>query len=136
MDQLTVFVENSRGHLTGLCKALGDASINMHAFSLAETTDYGVARIICDDPQRAATVLTDAGYRATTTEVCVIKVPDTPGALTGVFEALEEAGCDVEYSYCFSSLDGAALNAIKCSKKGADALTAAGFETVEASDLA
>ena len=63
IDQLTVFIENKTGRLTALCKTLGDAGINMNALSVADTADYGVARIICSDPARAA-----AGAQATTSE--------------------------------------------------------------------
>lgn len=53
IDQLTVFLENTKGRLTSLCRALGDADIQMHSLALADTTDYGIARIICDDPKGA-----------------------------------------------------------------------------------
>lgn len=134
IDQLAVFIENKAGRLTALCKALGDAGINMNALSVADTADYGVARIICSDPVKAAEVLRDAGFRATTTKVVAVEVPDTPGALAGVFAALEERGINVEYSYCFAN-NGKAVDALKAPEEAIAALSAAGYSVLHQADL-
>ena len=134
IDQLAVFIENKAGRLTALCKTLGDAGINMNALSVADTADYGVARIICSDPVRAAELLRDAGFRATTTKVVAVEVPDTPGALAGVFAALEERGINVEYSYCFAN-NGKAVDALKAPEEAIAALSAAGYSVLHQADL-
>ena len=64
ISQLTVFMENERGRLASACRTIADAGINMYALFVADTADFGVARIFCDTPQAAAKALTEAGYRA------------------------------------------------------------------------
>ncbi len=135
IDQLTVFLENKTGRLTALCKALGDAGVNMNALSVADTADYGVARIICNDPQKAVETLSSAGFRASTTKIVGVEVPDEPGALAKVFAALEAANINVGYSYCFAA-DGKAVDALKASEEAVAVLEAAGFNTLHQSDLA
>ena len=120
IDQLTVFLENTPGRLTALCKALGDASINMSALTLADTTDYGIVRIICNDPVDAARVLQAEGFRATTTKIV----------------AVDEAELNIEYSYCF--LDGTTGNAtvaLKTDEKAMEILEAAGYRVIHPTDL-
>lgn len=78
IDQLTVFLENTKGRLTSLCRALGDADIQMHSLALADTTDYGIARIICDDPKGAVAAISEAGFTANLTKVVAVEVPDVP----------------------------------------------------------
>ena len=135
IDQLTVFLENKAGRLTALCKTLGDAGINMNALSVADTADYGVARIVCSDPARAAELLREAGFRANTTKVVGVEVPDTPGALAGVFAALEDRGINVQYSYCFAA-NGKAVDAFKAPEEAIAALSAAGYSVLHQADLA
>lgn len=137
IDQLTVFLENSKGRLTAMCRALGDAGIQMRSLTVADTTDYGIARIICTDPAAAVTALKAADFRASLTHVVGVKVPDVPGGLAGIFETLEEADLNVEYGYCFTAngIEGA-IAALKVSESGIKVLEDAGFTTVHPSDLA
>ncbi len=90
ISQLTVFLENENGRLASACRTLADAGINMHALYLADTADFGVARIFCDTPQAAADALTAAGYRAAVTPVLGVRVPDVPGGLASLLEFLDE----------------------------------------------
>ena len=78
IDQITVFLENKEGRLASLTRAMGDAGINMHALTIADTSDYGLVRIIADKPQAAVAALTEAGYRASLTKVSAIAVPTSP----------------------------------------------------------
>ena len=64
IEQLTVFIQNEKGRLSGLCRTLADANINMHDLFIADTSDFGVVRVFCDTPQAAAKVLDEAGFRA------------------------------------------------------------------------
>ena len=102
ISQLTVFMENERGRLASACRTIADAGINMYALFVADTADFGVARIFCDTPQAAADALTAAGYRAAVTPVLGVRVPDEPGGLASLLEFLDEAGENVEYGYCLS----------------------------------
>ncbi len=101
IQQLSVFLENSAGHLGELTRALGDASINMHALMVADTEEFGVARIIADEPHRAKEVLSAIGFSATLTPVTAVEVPNRPGGLADVLESLGNAGINIEYAYCF-----------------------------------
>ncbi len=113
ISQLTVFMENARGRLAAACRTLADADVNMYALFVADTADFGVARIFCDTPMRAAHVLTEAGYRAAVTPVLGVRVPDEPGGLAALLEFLDEQGVNVEYGYCFSGSDGTAVDVLK-----------------------
>lgn len=136
IDQLTVFLSNSKGRLTAMCAALGEANIQMHALALADTTDYGIARIICDDPAAAAQTLLNSGFSASTTKVVAVEVPHVPGGLAKVFGALDNADINIEYSYCFAASEGATV-AFKSDDEGVeDALTAAGLKVLTPADLA
>ena len=135
IDQLTVFLENTRGRLTSLCRALGDADIQMHSLALADTTDYGIARIICDDPKGAVAAISEAGFTANLTKVVAVEVPDVPGGLASVLDALDNAGINIEYCYCFVDADKGATVAFKVDESAIGALEGAGFKVLHPEDL-
>ena len=136
IDQLTVFLENNKGRLTAMCRTVGDANVNMHALVVADTTDYGIVRIVCDKPEDAVEALTEAGFRATIAQVIGVEVPDVPGGLADVFETLEEGDVNIEYSYCFAHAKGGATVAFKAKPEAEVALAAAGFKVLDQTDLA
>ena len=78
ISQLTVFLQNEKGRLASACRTIAEAGINMHALFLADTQDFGVARIFCDTPDKACERLSEAGYRATVTPVIAVRVPNVP----------------------------------------------------------
>lgn len=135
IDQLTVFLENSKGRLTSLCRVLGDADIQMHSLSLADTADYGIARIICDDPQTAVAAISDAGFTANLTQVVAVEVPDVPGGLADVLTVLDDANINIEYSYCFADSNKGATVAFKVEESAIKALEDAGYNVLHPSDL-
>jgi hypothetical protein len=102
IHQLSVFVENSPGHLRAPCQVLADAGINLATLSLADTENYGILRLIIRDWQRAKAVLEAAGFSVNITEVVAVEVPDRPGGLADVLQAIERAGINVEYMYAFA----------------------------------
>ena len=138
--QLTVFLENSEGRLAALCRTLADAGINMDALTIAETSDYGVARIICDNVFTAVDVLEDAGFRATKTKVLAVELPDRPGSLAEMLEALDSTGVNIEYGYCFQSNGDVAIDVLKIKPEDRDraeaAIERAGFKTLHYDDIA
>ena len=139
--QLTVFLENSEGRLAALCRTLADAGVNMDALTIAETSDYGVARIICDNVFTAVDVLEDAGFRATKTKVLAVELPDRPGSLAEMLEALDSTGVNIEYGYCFSLSGDMACDVLKISgaeeaSAAAQAIEAAGFKLLKQEDIA
>ncbi len=136
ISQLTVFLQNEKGRLASACRAIADADINMHALFLADTQDFGVARIFCDPPDKACECLSEAGYRATVTPVIAVRVPNVPGGLATLLEYCDENDMNVEYGYCFSVADDHAIDVLKI--EGADAeakLVAGGFDIVESKEI-
>ena len=101
IKQISVFLENKPGSLNAMTHVLAEHAIDMRALSLAETSDFGIARIIVDNVYKAATVLKDAGYVHSISSVIGVAIPDTPGGLNKVLEALTEGGVNVEYMYAF-----------------------------------
>lgn len=106
IEQLSVFLENRPGRLAEMARVLGEAGNNMRAFVVADTAEFGVARIIVDRPQSAKRALEDAGFGVTVTRVIAVEVPDRPGGLSSVLDALGAAGINVEYAYCFVEPNG------------------------------
>lgn len=101
IDQISVFIENKKGRLSGLTRTLADNGIDLIALSIADTADYGIMRAIVNDAAKAKQVLRDAGYTVNITQVLAVLVPDTPGGLAGVLELFNEADISVEYLYSF-----------------------------------
>ena len=139
IKQISVFLENKPGSLYGMTSVLAQNQIDMRAFSLAETSDFGIARIIVDNVYKAATVLKDAGYVHSVTPVLGVAIPDTPGGLNKVLQALTDAQVNVEYMYAFlggKDVDHAYMifrvddNAIASA-----ALAGAGIKTANQEDL-
>lgn len=140
IDQLTVFLENSEGHLAELTRALADANVNMSALTIADTTDYGLVRIICDDPHAAKEALAKAGYSSIVTKVSAFEVPNRPGGLAELLTILDDLDIPVEYGYCFSTEGGKAVDVLKVhlpseASKAVFAIEEAGFKVLSAQDL-
>ncbi len=137
VEQVSVFLENSAGRLAELARALGNAGINMRALMVADTEEFGVVRIICDHPRDAVRQLDEAGFGASLTSVVAVEIPDRPGGLADVLEALNASAVNVEYAYAFVEPSGdAAVDIFKVDAPGAgEALASAGFRVLEASEL-
>ena len=101
VKQISVFLENKPGSLYNMTNVLAQNKIDMRAFSLAETSDFGIARIIVDDVYKATTVLRETGFIHSITPVVGVEIPDVPGGLNKVVQALTDAQINVEYMYAF-----------------------------------
>ena len=101
IKQISVFLENKPGALQKMCQVLADHKIDMRALSLAETKDFGIARVIVDDVLDTATVLKDNGFISRMTPVIAVSIPDEPGGLNRVLEIFTGAGINLEYMYAF-----------------------------------
>ncbi|QGT99124.1 Amino acid-binding ACT [Candidatus Syntrophocurvum alkaliphilum] len=99
--QISVFLENKAGRLSHVTRVLGDAKINIRALSIADTSDFGILRIIVSDPDRAYKILKEAGFTVSETEVIAVQIPDSPGGLATVLEQMSEANLNIEYLYAF-----------------------------------
>ncbi|MEG0540842.1 MAG: acetolactate synthase [Angelakisella sp.] len=103
VKQLSVFVENKQGSLAEITAVLQRSHIDIRALSIADTTNFGVLRLIVDRPVAASEALREAGFTVSLTKVVAIGVSDTPGGLAQALMALSEAGITVEYMYAFIS---------------------------------
>jgi len=99
--QVSVFLENKSGRLAEVCQTLGKHEVNIRALCIADTSDFGILRLIVDKPDAAVTVLQDHGFSVGSTGVLTLRIPDVPGGLGGVLAFLEAEGVNVEYMYAF-----------------------------------
>lgn len=102
VKQISIFLENKPGTMGELTAVLSRNKIDMRALSLAEASDFGIARLIVDDVYNAVTVLKEAGYICSITKVLAVGIPDEPGALATLISHLGENGVNIEYIYAFS----------------------------------
>ncbi len=101
IKQISVFVENTPGALYGLTGVLAQHKVDLRALSLAETSEFGIVRIIVDNLYQATTVLKEAGYVHSLTPVVGVAIPDVPGGLNRVLQVLTDARVNIEYMYAF-----------------------------------
>ena len=115
--QISVFLENKIGRLAEITQILGDKEINIRALAIADTTEFGILRMIVDRPQEAYKSLEKRGFTVSQTEIIVVEIEDKPGGLAQVMAILEKAGINVEYLYAFVAPKGKnALVALKVEK--------------------
>ncbi len=101
VEQISVFIENKSGRLAEIARILGEAGINIRALSLADTSDFGILRLIVNDREKAKMVLKSNGFTVSKTEVVAVEVPDRPGGLYQILKKLESDAINVEYMYAF-----------------------------------
>ncbi len=101
IKQISVFLENKSGRLAEVTRTLSQEGINMRALSLADAADFGVLRIIVNDPDRCLAVLRDRGFVAQETTVIAVEVEDKPGGLDKILAVLDRERINVEYLYAF-----------------------------------
>lgn len=138
IKQLSIFLENCPGTLYGMTGVLSQHKIDMRALSVAETRDFGILRIIVNDPYQAATILKDAGYVYNLTPVLGVAIPNVPGGLNKVLQVLTDAKINVEYMYAF--LGGKQNSAymifrVEDNNAASAALAARGIKTLEQEDI-
>ena len=101
VEQISVFIENKSGRLAEIARLLGESGVNIRALSLADTTDFGILRLIVNDREKAKKVLKENGFTVSKTEVVAVEVPDRPGGLAGILKTLDSEAINVEYMYAF-----------------------------------
>lgn len=99
--QVSIFLENRAGRLADVTALLGENGVNIRALSLADTADFGILRLIVNDPDKAVALLKKAGLTVRETEVVAAEVPDRPGGLSGLLRLLSAENINVEYMYAF-----------------------------------
>ena len=118
IHQISVFLENRAGQLAEITKLLAQEHVNIRAISIAETADYGLARMIVDDSHKASSILLQHGDILSMTPVWAVEVPDRPAGLSELLEVLAEAHVDVEYMYSlFAGKDGHAYMILRISEE-------------------
>ena len=106
IEQISIFIENRSGRLAQITSLLGDSNINIRAMSLADTSDFGILRLIVNDVENAVKLLKDNGFTVRISNVLAIEIKDLPGELGKFLTALEKAGLNVEYMYAFVQKSG------------------------------
>ena len=101
VEQISIFIENKSGRLAEVTRVLGEANVNIRALSLADTSDFGILRLIVDQTDEAKQVLKNEGFTVSKTEVVAVEVPDRPLGLCGILDILDDNGVNVEYMYAF-----------------------------------
>ncbi len=99
--QLSVFLENKKGRLADAIEVLAKEKINIRALSLADTAEFGVLRIIVDEPEKAIKALKKASMVVKTTDIIAVEVEDKPGGLNKVLNTFKDSGINIEYMYAF-----------------------------------
>ncbi len=131
IKQISVFVENKKGRLYSLTKALAEAGIDIKALSIADTAKFGILRMIVEDPDKALKIVKEANFTASETEVVGVEVEDRPGGLSEALCIFKDNDIAVEYIYSFLEASaGHAMIVFKAddAAKAAAALAGAGFK--------
>ncbi len=103
IKQISAFIENKPGRLAEVTKYLADDNINIHAISIADTTDFGILRLIVSDPDKAKKTLKDKSLTVKTTEVIAVALEHRPGSLADILSSLAKNDISIEYMYAFTS---------------------------------
>lgn len=138
VEQISIFIENKSGRLAEVTRILGEAEVNIRALSLADTSDFGILRLIVNDREKAKQVLKDRGFTVSKTEVVAVEVPDRPGGLSQILQSLDRESINVEYMYAFVERCGE--NAVIIfrfdeTEKAITALISSGFTVLEGERL-
>ena len=138
IKQLSIFVENKQGRLEKIISELGKNDINISALSMADTTDFGILRLIADQPEKAKDILNEIGVIAKLTEVMAVVIDDNSGGLASVLSLISQNDFSIEYMYAFlGKVQGKALMVFKVSDSelAEKILREKGISLAQASDV-
>ncbi len=138
LPQISLFLENKPGRLASVCHALTDGGVNIASLSLADTSDFGIVRLLVDKPDAARDLLKAAGFGVNVRDVVAIAAGDEPGTLAKVLDVIDTTGANVEYMYAFSVRSGdKAVLVFRFDKtdEAEKALVAAGFRLLDEKTL-
>lgn len=136
--QISIFLENRPGQLSQICRDLANVNVNIATLSLADTSDFGIVRMIVDDHELARDVLTDCGHVVNVSKVVAVCVPDRPGGMAGVMTVLDAAGVNITYSYAFAFHKGEKAVLVfrfDDNKKAEAALAEVGYTTLTETEV-
>ncbi len=109
VKQVSVFLENKSGRLNEVTQILGDAGLNMSAFTIADTSDFGILRVIVSEPEKAKDLLKKNNFAVQITDVILVKTPNKAGGLAKMLNVLNAGNVFIEYMYAFSHSDETAV---------------------------
>ncbi len=133
VQQISVFVENKPGRMAKIANLLAEKNINLQAMSIADTTDFGILRLIVNRPEEAVAALREAGVAVGLTDVIAVPLSDSPGSLARVMQVLDNSGISIEYLYAFTARVSAEALVILCTEdaeKTLEALRAGNIEVL------
>ena len=135
IQQLSVFMENREGRLDEILKILSEAGVNIVALSLADTSEYGMLRMIVSDPHKGRAALKDEGITAMLTDVVALRVPHATGSLSKAMHQIVEGEVNIEYMYAFANgSDAAAVLKSDYPARVIDILKGSGFDVYSADE--
>jgi hypothetical protein len=139
LKQLSVFVENKPGRLQAIIEKLSENGVNIRALSIADTTDFGILRMIADDNDKAKAVLAEAGVISTSNDVIAVFIDDKTGGLAKVLNIITNAGISIEYMYAFlgsrNTNHAYMIFHVQDTKAASAALRSAGIKLVEQEEI-
>lgn len=137
VEQLSIFIENKSGRLAEVTRILGDAGINIRVLSLADTSDFGILRLIVDNVEKAKFALKEQGFTVDKTEVVAVEVSDHPGGMSNILQSIDSSQINIEYMYAFVERGGNAVIIFRFddTEKAIEALTSNGFTIIDGQQL-
>ncbi|MBQ6895452.1 MAG: hypothetical protein IJN40_08165 [Clostridia bacterium] len=138
VKQISVFIENKKGALAEVTGFIASHGINLYALSIADTQDFGILRLITDNPDNAREMLKNEGYTVTATSVLAVEIDDTPGSMAAILDVLNKADVVVEYTYAFigkASNKAYMIFRVDNKEKANKALEDAKISTIDQKDL-
>ena len=138
IKQLSVFVENKLGRMAEITNIIGGANVDIRALSIADTSDFGILRLIVDKPEEALLALKENGITVSLTDVIAVGIEDKPGSFANVVKIMSDAGISIEYMYAFiSRSDDQAfvIMRVEDPEKGIDAIKAHGIRLLCRGDI-
>ena len=138
VKQISVFVENKPGKLSAVTRLLADSGVDIRAFSVADSRDFGILRLIVNDPDKASEVLKAAEVTISVTNVIAVCIGDRPGGLAEAVDCLYKSNISVEYMYAFVEKSGDnafAILRVENNDKALEALTEGGFTILKAEQV-
>lgn len=133
IKQLSIFVENKAGRLAEITSAIAAAGVDIHALSIADTTNFGILRLIVNQPDKAEQALKAAGLTVSLTDVIAIEIEDKPGGFAKAARVMSDASIDIEYMYAFISQDSGrawVILRVQDNEKALEALRTGGIEII------
>ena len=134
VKQISVFLENKSGRLAAVTQLFAEKNINIRALSIADTTDFGILRLIVDRPDEAYQALKENAFTVSTTEVIAVEMDDSPGGLAGILQTMEEEKINLEYLYAFigtTSSNAMVIFRVEGIDRAIELLTSKGVKVLE-----